>query len=172
MEPFATMAAIRHLVFESQTLVVNKTKNLVESREEQAKELPPAKRRERVGNQAARLQGLRLSGPAECSYASYDLCLKLISDNAVSYLAPSKFISRQDELRLQKPKKELDVAQSGSSLVVRDSHLEAQPMTGFMATSLQQVLQADRAAWLRLAEILTQEDVCKDSAGNLPLDAG
>ena len=36
------------------------------------------------------------------------------------------------------------------------SHLEEQPMAGFMATSLQQVLQADRAAWLRLAEILTQ----------------
>ena len=51
-----TMAAIRHLVFESQTLVVNETKNLVESREEQAKELPPAERRERVANQAARLQ--------------------------------------------------------------------------------------------------------------------
>ena len=210
-----TMAAIRHLVFESQTLVVNETKNLVESREEQAKELPPAERRERVANQAARLQGLRLAGPAECSYASYDLCLKLISDNAISYLAPSKFISRQDELRLEKPKKELDVAQSGSSLVVRDraaeqscdvttalslhhalqrralamdlvglstfgraqswndflmSHLEEQPMAGFMATSLQQVLQADRAAWLRLAEILTQ-GVRKDGAGNLPLDA-
>ena len=72
-----TMATVRHLVFESQTLVVNETKNLVESREEQAKELPPAERRERVANQAARLQGLRLSKPAECSYASHDLCLKL-----------------------------------------------------------------------------------------------
>ena len=36
--------------------------------------------------------------PVECSYASYRLCLKLISDSSVSYLAPSKFISRQEEL--------------------------------------------------------------------------
>ena len=80
------------------------SQNLVDSsKDRRAKELPPAERRERVANQAARLKGLRLSGPAECSYASYDLCLKLISDNAISYLAPSKFISRQDELRLEKP---------------------------------------------------------------------
>ena len=63
-----------------------------------------------------------------------------ISDNAISYLAPSKFISRQDELRLEKPKKELDVAQSGSSLVVRDRAAE-QSCDVTTALSLHHALQ-------------------------------
>ena len=118
---------MRHLTFEAQTLVVNETKNLVESEEEQVKELPAAERRERLEKQAKRLAGLSLTGVSACAHASYDLCLKLIVENTVSYLQPSKFACRQAELRCEKPRKELDITSSGSAgnvLVVKDKYAE------------------------------------------------
>ena len=103
------LAAIRHLVFEAQTIMINQTKTMIENKEDTVKEVPPAERRERIKQQALRLQGLALRGNLECSYASYDLCMKLQVDNVVSYLAPSKFTTRTSELKLEKPKKELDI---------------------------------------------------------------
>ncbi|CAE7532349.1 unnamed protein product [Symbiodinium natans] len=213
-----TVAAVRRLVFEAQTLVVNETKCLVENKEEQPKELPPAERRDRLQKQAARLAGVDLSGVNECSHASYDLCLKLISDNCVSYLQPSKFTCRQAELRMDKPRKELDVAAPGSSssvLLIKDraaeqhcdvthaldlfqalhrralamdlvglstyarvqewnsflmNHLQQPVLAGYRSPTVQQLLHADRAAWVRLSE-LTPAGVRRKATGELPLDS-
>ncbi len=209
-----SVAAIRHLVFEAQTLMLSETKALIEHREEQAKELPPAERRERIKKQASRLSGLNLSGANECSFGSYDLVLKLVVENTVTYLAPNRFTDRQSELRAEKPNKSLDVSQSGGSLIVKEkpleqwcetttslslyhamhrrslamdlvglttysrsqawvdfliNHLQETPMQGFKPATLQQILHADRAAWVRLAE-LTPDGVRRNNAGDLPLD--
>ena len=139
--------------------------------------------------------------------------MRMMTDNCVHYLPPSKFITREAELRHDKPQKELDV--QGSSIIVKPkepdescdtstalslhhalqrrslaldvvgvtdyfkvqafadflmSHLHEPVMHGFKPTSVQQVLAADRAAWIRLSE-LTPDGIRTDSAGNLPLDA-
>ena len=74
-----SIAAVRHLVFEAQTLLVSQTKALVENREAETKDLAPAERRERIKTQSLRLAGITMSGQSECSFASYDLCMKLIT---------------------------------------------------------------------------------------------
>eukprot|EP00439_Symbiodinium_sp_Y106_P010711 s15057_g1.t1 len=129
--------------------------------------------------------------------------MKLQVDNVVSYLAPSKFTTRTSELKLEKPKKELDI--QASQVVLRDKtadqscdvnwrnlnvdreqrralamdlvglatyskvqtyndflmgHLHEDVTPGCKPTTIQQILLADRAAWLRLAE-LTPEGVRK-----------
>ena len=198
------LAAIRHLVFEAQTIMINQTKTMIENKEDTVKEVPPAERRERIKQQALRLQGLALRGNLECSYASYDLCTKLQVDNVVSYLAPSKFTTRTSELKLEKPKKELRDKTADQSCDVNTSlnlhlalqrralamdlvglatyakvqtyndflmgHLHEDVTPGCKPTTIQQVLLADRAAWLRLAE-LTPDGVRKLPDGSLPLDA-
>ncbi|CAE7512822.1 ubiad1 [Symbiodinium sp. CCMP2592] len=211
--PLGSIAAVRHLVFEAQTLLVSQTKALVENKENEVKELAPAERRERIRAQANKLRGITMSGQTECSYASYDLCMKLLTDNCISYLSPAKFITREAELRSEKPRKELDV--QASTLVVRDrdpdqscdtstalslhhamhrrslaldligvtdyfriqgfvdfllGHLHQEPIAGSRATSVQQILHADRAAWMRLAE-LTPDGIRRDASGALPLDS-
>ena len=206
-----SVSALRRLLFESQTLMISQVKSLVESREDQVKELPTAERQDRIRRQAARLSGVSLSGPGECSYASYDLCMQLLMDNSVRYLPPSKFTTRQSELRMEKPRKELEIA--NSNLTIKDktldfscdtstalslhhalhrralaldlvglstyskvlaynefllNHLVEEPTAGFRATTVQQVLEADRAAWVRLAE---PKGVRAGSDGILPLDS-
>ena len=202
--PLGSIAAIRHLVFEAQTILVSQTKALIENKEHEVKELAPAERRERVRAQARRLAGITMAGQSECSYASYDLCMKLLTDNCVSYLPPSKFVTREAELRSDKPRKELDVQSSTIVLKDRDpdqscdtstalslhhalhrrslaldligvtdyfkvqgfadflmGHLHQEPMAGSRATTVQQILHADRAAWMRLAELtggMTERD--------------
>ncbi|CAE7464224.1 unnamed protein product [Symbiodinium sp. KB8] len=172
-----SIAAVRHLVFEAQTLLVSQTKALVENREAETKDLAPAERRERIKTQSQRLAGITMSGQSECSFASYDLCMKLLTENCVSYLAPSKFITREAELRADKPRKELDLQHS--TLIVKErvqafvdflmAHLHQEPAAGSRATTVQQILLADRAAWLRLSE-LTPDGIRRDEAGQLPLD--
>ena len=95
------LAAIRHLVFEAQTIMINQTKTMTENKEDTVKEVPRAERRERIKQQALRLQGLALRGNLECSYASYDLCMKLQVDMwcrtwhpASSLLEPASSSSR------------------------------------------------------------------------------
>ena len=61
------VAAIRHLMFECQTLCLAHVKASVEG-----SELAPAERTTRILNQKAKMQGLTLVGQLECSYASYD----------------------------------------------------------------------------------------------------
>ena len=116
------LAALRLLVFEAQTLLVYQSKSLVENKEDQVKELPAAERRERLKLQSQRLSGISFTGNAECSYASYDLCVKMQVDNTVSYLAPSKFTTRQSELKLEKPKKEIDIA--SNHVVIKDQQAD------------------------------------------------
>ena len=49
-------------------------------------------------------------------------------------------------------------------------HLHQEPMAGSRATTVQQILHADRAAWMRLAE-LTPDGLRRDAAGAMPLDS-
>ncbi|OLQ04856.1 hypothetical protein AK812_SmicGene12109 [Symbiodinium microadriaticum] len=121
--PVATTAALRRLAFESQTLMIAQVKALVENEsEDQRSELAPAERAERLRQQGIRLAGISRRGESECSYQSYDLVMKMIQDNTITYLSPSKFGSRHEELKMDKPRKELDVV--SGTVQVKDKHQE------------------------------------------------
>ncbi|OLP76456.1 hypothetical protein AK812_SmicGene43609 [Symbiodinium microadriaticum] len=121
--PVATTAALRRLAFESQTLMIAQVKALVENKsEDQRSELAPAERAERLRQQGIRLAGISRRGESECSYQSYDLVMKMIQDNTITYLSPSKFGSRHEELKMDKPRKELDVV--SGTVQVKDKHQE------------------------------------------------
>ena len=212
--PLGSVAALRRLIFESQTLMTAQVRNMIEHKDEEKRELPAAERAERVKQQAARLAGVRLTGESECSHASYNVVASMVQDNVITYLPPGKFGSRQAELRLEKPKKELDIV--NSSLTIRDQkqeascdtssalslhhalhrrslaldlvgvasyalvqdyhaflmiHLSIDPPPGYRSTTLHQVLEADRAAWVPLAELTSSTGIKKTSTGAIPLDA-
>ncbi|CAE7214265.1 unnamed protein product [Symbiodinium sp. CCMP2592] len=211
--PIATLASLRRLVFEAQLLMTAQVKMLIEHRaDDQKAELAPAERSERIQKQSERLAGVALRNESECSYGSYDLVMKMVQENCVSYLSPARFPSRQAELRLEKPRKELDVV--NSKITLKDqavdlqcqlhtplclhhalhrralamdlvgvasysvsmefheylmSHLTMEPPPGYHQVTLHQVLAADRAAWLRLAEKLPK-GLRAGPDGKLPLD--
>ena len=93
-----SLASLRRLMFESQTLAIQQVKNQVEGSESVRKELVPAERSSRIEAQKTRLAGYDLSRPLECSFASYDMCLELLEKDSVYYLAPHKFITRSSEV--------------------------------------------------------------------------
>ena len=112
--PVHVLASIRQVVFEAQTLLISQVRAMLEKKDDDAKtELAPAERASRIRDQESRMKGLSLQGEAMCSHASYDIVMKVVEQNTLSYLSPSKFASRQSELRLEKPKKTLEIS-SGS----------------------------------------------------------
>ena len=125
------------------------------------------------------MKGLSLQGEAMCSHGSYDIVMKVVEQNTLSYLSPSKFASRQSELRLEKPKKTLEIS-SGSVRVAdqREDHTCAvqAPLDlrwafmRYQKVTVSQVLCADQAAWLRMSE-LTPDGIQRRADGSLPLDS-
>ena len=208
-----SLSSLRRLMFDSQTLAIQQVKAQVEGNENTKKELVPAERSSRIESQKLRLNGYDLTGPLECSHASYDLCLELIEKDSIYYLPPHKFGTRAAEVSREKPGKEIVI--DASSLKIHDTkqqenlsiknefelsqamtrralaadlvglttfnfsvmerwhrylfqHLANQQPPGFGRTTVEQLLRADRQAWVRLAEKVPS--IKKDNDGNLPLD--
>lgn len=208
-----SLASLRRLMFEAQTLAIQQVKNQVEGSESVRKEFVPAERSSRIEAQKVRLAGYDLSGPLECSFASYDLRLELLEKDSVYYLAPHKFTTRSSEVAREKPGKELVI--DSNSLKINDvkhndqvaisnelelsqaftrralasdvvglvdfqrmekwhrylfQQLSHSPPPGYSKPTIEQLLRADRAAWIRLAE--TCSSVKRTGAGVLPLNDG
>ena len=90
-----SLSSIRRLMFDSQTLAIQSIKNQVENPDgSKNRELIPAERAARIEEQRKRLSGYDLTGPLECSHASYDLCLELIEKDSIFYLPPHRFGTR------------------------------------------------------------------------------
>ena len=100
------VAAIRHLMFECQTLCLAHVKASVEGSERRV-ELAPAERTTRVLNQKAKMKGLTLVGQLECSYASYDYVGAMLEKDSPLYLEPHRFDTRAAEVARERPGKEL-----------------------------------------------------------------
>ena len=213
--PVHVVAALRQVVFEAQTLLISQVKALVERRDDDSKiELAPAERTSRIREQAKGLVGVPLEGATECAHSSYDIVMKVLEENTLTYLPPSKFPSRHSELRQDKPQKTLTI--SAGSVTVKDQKLDLEcetqapldlhwaftrrslacdlvglatydkqqewhshlmrhltsddPPPGYSKITVRQILQSDRAAWLRMSE-LTQDGVRRKSDGTLPLDS-
>lgn len=118
------LASIRRLVFESQTMSIHQVKMALENTESSKKpELVPAERHARVKEQKTRLAGYDLTGPLECSHASYDVVGEMLQKDSVVYLPPTKFGTRSAEVAKDKPPKEL-IIDSTSHLSVTTGRKE------------------------------------------------
>jgi hypothetical protein len=102
-----SLACIRRLMFESQTLSIAQLKNSIEGNVEKKAELVPAERTARIQAQRNRMLGLELVGSLECSYACYDLVGTLIEADTPLYLEPHRFGSRAQEVSRERPPKQL-----------------------------------------------------------------
>ena len=208
----ASVAALRRLIFEAQTLAVAFIKTALDGGHE-CQELVPAERGSRIAAQKGRLKGMNLSGFLECGYSCYTMVQELIDANAVIYLDPQKMITRSQEVGKEKKGKELVLVQE-SKLSVRDPvsrercaiqnelqlfqamqrrslaldlmHVASyevseqwhqylmdrmlQPApSGFRKPTIEQILRADKQAWLRMAEVCKSIKALAD--GSLPMDS-
>eukprot|EP00435_Cladocopium_sp_Y103_P007410 s3328_g2.t1 len=114
-----TLASLKRLIFEAQTLVVADVKAKVTRKEENIPtNMAPAERENRIAEQRKRLTGLRLRGEEEVGHNVYDLLLAMAEKDVLIYHGPEKFHTRRQELLNRKPGKELAI--DASSLVVKE----------------------------------------------------
>eukprot|EP00435_Cladocopium_sp_Y103_P073792 s107_g45.t1 len=118
-----TLASMKRLIFEAQTLVVADVKSKVTRKEDSVPaNMAPAERENRIAEQRKRLTGLRLRGEEEVGHNVYDLLLAMAEKDVLVYHGPEKFHTRRQELLNQKPSKQLAI--DASSLVVKDKASE------------------------------------------------
>ena len=102
------LSSIRRLMFDAQTLCASQIKTVLHGSDTGRKaELVPAERATRIEQQKGRLQGIELTGPLECSHASYDYVARMLEGDVPMYLEPHRFTTRASEVAREKPGKEL-----------------------------------------------------------------
>ena len=102
------LSSIRRLMFDAQTLCASQIKTpLHETDAGKKAELVPAERATRIENQKVRLQGIELTGPLECSHASFDYVARMLENDTPMYLEPHRFTTRASEAAREKPGKAL-----------------------------------------------------------------
>ena len=208
----ASVASLRRLIFEAQTLAVAFVKTALDGGQE-CQELVPAERDSRIAAQKGRLKGMNLSGFLECAHSCYTMVQELIDANAVIYLDPQKMITRSQEVGKEKKGKELVLVQETKLSVkdpvsrercaiqnelqlfqamqrrslaldlmnvatyeiseqwhqyLMDRMLQPAP-PGFRKPTIEQILRADKQAWLRMSEVCKSIKVLAD--GSLPMDS-
>ncbi|CAE7689738.1 unnamed protein product [Symbiodinium necroappetens] len=131
-----SLAAIRRLVFESQTLAIAEVKLAIEGTDgEKRSELAPAERTSRIAAQKARLCGYDLTGTMEVAHSCYTY-VSMIDADSPFYLEPHKFITRAQEISHERPGKEIVL--DASKLTVRDK-------SSFHRMQIQNELQLSQA---------------------------
>ena len=114
-----SLAAIRRLVFESQTLAIAEVKLAIEGSDgDKRSELAPAERASRIAAQKAKLAGYDLSGTMEVAHSCYTYVGTMIDSDSPFYLEPHKFITRAQEIAHERPGREIIL--DASKLTVRD----------------------------------------------------
>eukprot|EP00435_Cladocopium_sp_Y103_P059530 s575_g21.t1 len=207
-----TLASMKRLIFEAQTLVVADVKSKVTKKDDVLPAvMAPAERENRITEQRKRMTGLRLRGEEEVGHAVYDMLIAMAEKDVLIYHGPEKFHTRRQELMNKKPGKELAI--DASSLIVKDKasditcstatelevvnalrrralaydlvqlcpydimnsfhaelvdHLSQPAPPGYSPVSLQQVLRADRQAFMLMSERLTT--LKKDANGKTPIE--
>ena len=114
-----SLAAIRRLVFESQTLAIAEVRLAIEGTDgAKRSELAPAERTSRVAAQKTRLCGYDLTGTMEVAHSCYTYVGTMIDTDSPFYLEPHRFITRAQEIAHERPGKEIIL--DASKLTVRD----------------------------------------------------
>ena len=113
------LSSIRRLMFDAQTLCASQIKTTLHGSDVNKKaELVPAERATRILTQKTRLMGVELTGPLECSHASYDYVARMLEADTPMYLEPHRFTTRASEVAREKPGKELVL--DNLNLLVKD----------------------------------------------------
>ena len=112
-----SVAGLKRLLFEAQTLVVSALKQKVE-RTDAPTTLDVAEREDRLAAQKARLGGLTFQGEEEVAHGAYDIVFAMAQKNELTWLAPEKFGTRRAEISARKAGKELVI--DGTGVAVKD----------------------------------------------------
>ena len=128
LDPTATVggvAALKRLLFESQTQLLAILKEQVMNPEPTvARKVPPAERETRLANLKARLVGVLIEGHSEPSHALLDAATQLYDQNVLRFIPLEKCYSRLTELSFtNKPQSKLLEVES-SKVVIRDKDAE------------------------------------------------
>ncbi|CAE7726847.1 unnamed protein product, partial [Symbiodinium necroappetens] len=169
--PIATLASLRRLVFEAQLLMTAQVKQLIEQRsDDQKAELASAERTERIKT-TSRAE-LRLDKPKkELDVVNSKITLKDQVVDLQCQLSTPLCLHHS----LHRRALAMDLVGICSYHVIMEfheylmSHLTVEPPPGYNHVTIHQVLSADRAAWLRLAEKLPK-GLRAGTDGKLPLD--
>ena len=116
----AELSAFKRLLFESQTMMMHRFKSVAKGEEAVPKRLAPPEREARLARQKQQLRGLDISGPMEPAHGLYDLCAAMIEKNEISYISPTKCLTRQQELLGNKPEKEIQLDATKTALVIKE----------------------------------------------------
>lgn len=117
----ASNAALKRLIFESQTFAIAALKAAVHSTDsEMPKKLAAPERQVRLVKLKNDFPGLDIEGALEPAHALYDLCMTIYESEEIRYIPPSRCLSRQQELAGQKPEKEVQLDAVKGSLIVKD----------------------------------------------------
>ena len=114
------VAAFKRLLFESQTRMIHRFKSAAKGEDVAPRRMSPSERDARLARLRQDLRGLDITGPMEPAHALYDLCAQMVERNEISYISPTKCLSRQQELVGAKPEKELQLDASKTGLVIKE----------------------------------------------------
>ena len=195
--PAGELACLRRAFFEAHTYMLSELKNKVERKEEDGpRKVPQPERNARLDAQRARLIGMSLTGPLEPSHALIDNVAQQREDDILRYIDAETATSRESELRTGKVGK-TNKSDVSSDLMVRQaltrrslafdqlevfkfSFLEAwvdylfvlisrEAIPGYMRISLQQVLDADKEAFVLTGD-LCRGGISLNAAGVYPAE--
>ncbi|CAE6941197.1 unnamed protein product [Symbiodinium sp. CCMP2592] len=114
------VSVIRRLLFESQSLNVADLKSRVEGTPEgSVRRLPQAERKERIEAQHRRLSGLILTSHATPAHSCIDLVTDMYENNTLKYIPINRWISRFQEMSLQKKDSAVQMDNEGNLKVIQ-----------------------------------------------------
>ena len=129
----AEMTVLRRLFAESHTVSLQDLRNRIDKPSDATPtKIMPAERAARYADQAARLVGLKLSGPLEPSNALIDAVFALVEDNQLKYLPLHTLTSREQELNGDKEDpdiKEFSIKMKSGNLVGKERSHEVRADT-------------------------------------------
>ena len=129
----AEMTVLRRLFAESHTVSLQDLRNRIDKPSDSTPtKVMPAERAARYADQAARLVGLKLTGPLEPSNALIDSVFALVEDNQLKYLPLHTLTSREQELNGEKEDtdiKEFSVKMKSGNLIGKERTQEVRADT-------------------------------------------
>eukprot|EP00435_Cladocopium_sp_Y103_P063680 s333_g25.t1 len=151
----ADLAAFKRLLFESQTLMIHRFKSAAKGEDAAPRRMSAPERDARLTRLRQDLRGLDITGPLEPAHGLYDLCAQMVECNEISYISPTKCLSRQQELVGAKPEKELQLDASKTGLIIKEQPA-AQEINISSDLALYQAMQR-RALAMDLTGLATYE---------------
>ena len=190
-------AALKRLLFEGHTMVLSQLREAVANPEAaHTRKLPQVERNAKMVTLRAALPGVCIEKQLEPSHSLLDLVSQQFEAQQLAYLSPDRCTSREWEVAMGKTSKQIQL--DTDHLVVKEKsdtpdqiaatemqiyealrisysisqlfgHLRKDPPQGYVKTSIQQLLRADRAVWAKIIE--DNVSVRRDATGQRPLGA-